>query len=113
MEDQLAARGCGVDVFLQAHEPDIMLIQVRDERNEVLERAAESVQSPDHQGIACAHVVHGVLQARPFRFRATRRIRENLLAASSRERVRLEVECLILGGNAGVAGLTHETQVSN
>src|SRR5260370_29049649 len=48
-------------------------------------------------------MTHGVLQARTLRYGAARRIREKLCATSPRERVRLEIERLILGGDAGVS----------
>jgi len=93
MEDEFTAGGRGVDVFLQAPEPDIVIAQVGDEGNEVLEGAPKAVQPPDDQRIPCPQVVQ----------RAARRIREELYATSPRERVRLEVERLVLGGDAGVS----------
>ena len=54
MEDELAARGRGVDVLLQAFETDILLAQVRDGGYELLERAPEPIQPPDDQRIPCS-----------------------------------------------------------
>ncbi len=90
-------------MLLQALEPDIVFAQLRDEGgNQVLERAAEPIQPPDHQGIPCPQVVHSVLQTGPLRLGTAHRIGEELLTTCLGERIGLEVEGLVLGGDAGV-----------
>jgi RibD C-terminal domain len=52
MEDELAARGGGVDRLLEAAEPDAAISQPIDDVDQVPQRPAEAVQFPDDQGVA-------------------------------------------------------------
>jgi hypothetical protein len=64
VEDQLAARGGGVDLFLQAAEPDLALGQAGDRVDQVAQGAAQSVQLPDDQGVAGAQLVQDLREDR-------------------------------------------------
>ena len=62
VEDQLAAGGGGVDLLLQAAEPDPVVGQAGDGVDQVAQGAAEPVQLPDDQGVAGAELVQGLLE---------------------------------------------------
>jgi hypothetical protein len=64
VEDQLAARGGGVDLLLQAA-PDPTLGQPGDGVDQVAQGAAEPVELPDDQGVAGAQLVQDLLKDRP------------------------------------------------
>ena len=70
--------------------------------DEVLERAAEAVEAPHDQGVADAKVGKRVMKARSLGG-AARGVLEDPLAADLGERVALEVERLVVGGDPGVA----------
>jgi hypothetical protein len=57
VEDELAARGSGVDRLLQAAEPDPALGEAGDGVDQVAQRPAQPVQLPDNQGVARAQLV--------------------------------------------------------
>jgi hypothetical protein len=92
MEGELTARGRGVDLLVQALEPNVTIAQVGHEGNKVLQCSPKPVQPPDNERIAGAQVLKGFLQAGTLRFGAARHIREDLLTPSLRERISLEVE---------------------
>ena len=71
-------------------------------RDEVLERSAESIEAPHDQGVPGAKVGKRVVKARALGG-AARGVFEDPFAASLRERVALEVEGLVVGGDPGVA----------
>jgi hypothetical protein len=52
MKDELAARGGGVDRLLEAAEPDATLGQAGDGVDQMPQRPAEVVESPDDEGVA-------------------------------------------------------------
>jgi hypothetical protein len=51
VEDQLAARGRGVDLLSGALKADAPLIEGGDQVNEMAKGTAESIEAPDHQGV--------------------------------------------------------------
>ena len=57
MEDELAARGGGVDRLLQAAEPDASVGQAGDGVDQMPQGAAEAVELPHDQGVAGAQLV--------------------------------------------------------
>src|SRR3954471_9134309 len=61
--EELAMRGRGVDVFRDGAERHFPPLQILQDANEVRERAAEAIQLPDHQHIACAQSGEAGLQA--------------------------------------------------
>src|SRR5262249_26271225 len=103
VENQLAARGRGVDALLQALEPDPQLVQFCGGDNQVLQGAAELIQPPGNQRVAGSQVLQRCLQARSLRFSAARFICKGFLATGMLERIGLEVERLVLRGDASVA----------
>ncbi len=70
---------------------------------EVLQASPETVQPPGHKGVASAQVAQGAVQSAPLGPRAGGGVLEGPLAAGPGEDVPLEVEALVLGGDAGVA----------
>src|SRR3954471_22959649 len=61
--EELAMRGRGVDAFREGAERHSPPLQVIQDANEVRERAAEAIQLPDHQHIACAQPSEAGFQA--------------------------------------------------
>jgi hypothetical protein len=61
VEDELAARGGGVDGLLEAAEPYALVGQVGDGVDQVAEGAAEAVEFPDDQGVAGAEPVQELI----------------------------------------------------
>ena len=57
MEDQLAARGGGIDRLLQAAEPNAALGQSGDGVDQMPQGPAQSVELPDDQGVAGPQLV--------------------------------------------------------
>ena len=70
VEDQLAARGRGVGMLLQAFEADAARIERVHGFDQVLERAAEPVELPDDEGVTLAQIVQRRLQAGAVGLRA-------------------------------------------
>jgi hypothetical protein len=64
MEDELAARGGGVDRLLEAPEPDPTLGEARDGVDQVPKGTTEPVQLPHDQGVAGAQLVQDLLEDR-------------------------------------------------
>ena len=62
VEDELAARGGGVDRLLEAAEPDPAVGQAGDGVDQVPQGAAEAVELPDDQGVAGAQLVQELLE---------------------------------------------------
>ena len=62
VEDELAARGGGVDRLLEAAEPDAAVGQAGDGVDQVPQGAAEAVEFPDDQGVARAELVQELLE---------------------------------------------------
>ena len=52
VEHQPAARGRRVDVLRQRAEPYLDLTKIREGRDEVLDRASESIQTPHNQRVS-------------------------------------------------------------
>lgn len=62
MEDQSAAGGGGVDVFLQGSKFDAAVLQLGELIDEVPNRPAQSVQAPDHQGAPGAQLIQELVE---------------------------------------------------
>ena len=60
----------GVDGVIQALQADLTLCQLADQLDQVLERAPEAIQFPDHHGITRTHVGQQFVQFRTGAFRA-------------------------------------------
>ena len=52
VENQTPSGGCGVDVLLQALQTHAGILQLLDQVDQVLDRAAKPVQPPDHHRVA-------------------------------------------------------------
>ncbi len=81
--------------------------QVGEGVDEVTQRAAQAVQSPDDQHVPVPQVVQCVSQARPFGLGAGGNIPVELLATRLVQGVFLQVERLLTSGNAGIANVIH------
>jgi len=103
VEDQLAARGSGVDRLLQATEPDPVLGQPGDGVDQVAQRAAQPVQLPDDQGVAGAELVQDLLEDWAVGAGAAGGLGEHPVAAGRGKGVDLQVRLLVGGGDASVA----------
>jgi hypothetical protein len=103
VEDELAARGGGVDLLLQAAEPDLMLGHAGDGVEQVAQGPGEPVELPDDQGVAGAELVQDLLEDRAVGAGAAGGLGEHPVAAGAVQGVDLEVRLLVGGGDAGVA----------
>lgn len=65
VEDQPPSRGGGVHLFGEAQEGDLAVFQLADDVDEVLQRSAEAVESPDDDGVSRPGPVEQVVQGRP------------------------------------------------
>lgn len=61
MEDELPAGGGRIDVLGDALEPDLPVCQSPDRFDEVGEGAAQPIQAPDDERIACPDVVESLI----------------------------------------------------
>jgi hypothetical protein len=103
VEDELAARGGGVDGLLQAVEPDATVGQAGDGVDQVAQGPAEMVKLPDDQGVAGAELVQDLLEDGAVGGRAAGGLDKDPVAAGALQRVDLQVWLLVGGGDAGVA----------
>ena len=103
VEDQLAAAGGGVDLLGQALEADPPLLQPSDRLDQVWERSPETIELPDDEGVPRADVAERLLETWPIGLGAAGGVGEDPLAAGLFQRILLEREGLIMGGDAGIA----------
>src|SRR4051794_37129692 len=95
MEDELPATGGGVDLLLYRAEANAPVDESGDRLDQVWQRAAETVQSPHHQGVACSKMGERLGETRPVRDGAGCRVGVELLTTGDSERVLLQGEGLI------------------
>ena len=103
VEDQLAAGGGGVDRLGQRAKPDALRFQPVDGRDQVLERATQAIEPPDHDRVARTHIGEGGVDAGARGGGAGRDVGEDLATAGDGESVLLQIEGLVPGGDAGIA----------
>jgi hypothetical protein len=103
VETPTCRRGGGVDLLLQAAEPDATLGQAGDGVDQVTQRPAKAVQLPDDQGVAGAELVQQLLEDRVVGAGAAGGLGEDPVAAGRGEGVDLQVWLLVGGGDASVA----------
>src|SRR5579875_784786 len=108
MKYQSAAGTSGVDRLGERTEPDAALLQVVDDLHQILERAGEPVEFPDHQRIALAQHSQAGNQFRAVTAGASGLLLEHLLAAARRQGILLKRRVLVLRANASVAN-DHQT----
>ena len=104
VEDELAPGRGGVDGFRQRDEAAAGFANGVDDLDEMRQAAAESVESPNHERSARPHGRQGVGQARPLYCRpGYALVLEHHLAPGSAQSVPLQIEVLLLCGDAGIA----------
>jgi len=103
MKLKLARAGGGVNVFFEASETHLLVLQPLDFGDQVLEGAAEPVEAPDDKGIPGTSVLDSVFQARPLGRRAAQLVGKDLCAAGFFQRIELEVHLLLAGRDPSVA----------
>ena len=69
----------------------------------MFDTSAKPVQFPDNQGVAVAESLLYFRESRPLGMTSADLVVEDLLAACLPERLGLEIEILVLGGDAGIA----------
>jgi hypothetical protein len=111
VKDELPTRCGGVDALGERAEADATLVEVRERRDEVLQRAPQPVEPPDDERVTGAEMVERLGEARPVTLRTGSGVAEDAVAAGRCKRVELEVEGLFPGRNARVAS-KHKASVS-
>ena len=89
MKEEPACRRAGVNAIRQALEVLAQPFQIGGKVDLLLDRAAKSIQFPDHKGITMAHVINCLPQAWAITSRAAQLVAKYLGAASSIERFQL------------------------
>jgi hypothetical protein len=108
VEDELSAGAGGVQLLVEAAKADAVLLETRDDLDEVPQGSSQTVESPDDQGIPRPEAVEGLGQLRTIGLSAGGALDEDLVAAGGGELVDLEVGVLIDGRDSRVAeGLLH------
>jgi hypothetical protein len=105
VKHQFATAGCRIEVFLETLEANTPLRQVRDDLDEMAERAPEAVQLPDQEHVAFAQVGEHGLQDGALDSCPTDDLLIHLPAAGLPEGVELEGEALLLRAHPGVPNL--------
>jgi hypothetical protein len=103
VEDQFSTAGGGVDLLGQALETDAPLLQPSDRLYKVWERSPETIELPDHERVTRADVAECLFQAITLSGGAAGGIGEDAIATGLCERILLECEGLIMGGDACIA----------
>ena len=96
---------CGVDGVGQRLKPNALFSQVRHGGDQVRQRPAEPIQTPNQKGVASVQASERLLKAGSFRAGPGALIGEDILGARSTKRVELQVEVLLSGGDAGISNL--------
>jgi hypothetical protein len=65
MEDELAARGGGIDRFLETPETDAAVAEAGDGIDQVAQGATQPIKPPHHKGVARTKLVQELLEAEP------------------------------------------------
>ena len=103
VEDQAPAGSRRVDALAQGAKVDASLAQIAHHVDQMRQRAAQTVEFPDHEHIAGLGGLQRTGQTGPFYDRARHLILEGLRTARSGEGAPLQVQVLVLGRDAGVA----------
>jgi len=107
LEHELAARRSDIDGVLQRNQVQPAAAQVLDDLNQVLGGAPQPVQPPDNYGIAGPGVRQQLFPVRLVGLHAGNRIGVDVVAAGLAQGVKLQVEHLLAGADAGVAEFLH------
>jgi len=81
MKDEFPATSRGVNVFSEAFETNLSLIQGSYGFYQVFERSAQTIKSPDHQRITCAHEFDCPFQLLTIRSGSAGNVGKDALAA--------------------------------
>ena len=103
MEDELAARRGGIDVFLQTAEPDVAALKLSDGVHEMAQRATQPIELPNDQRVARPQMVENLGQLRSFVEGAAGRVHKQAVAVSRAKSIELQVGVLVGGRYARVA----------
>src|SRR5215204_6718556 len=96
MKDQLTPRGRGVDILLQALEPDASSQQVTHRVNQVRQRATQAVEFPDHERVTGPTLLERLGQAGPLRLGSTGDIGKKAFTTDGLQCIFLEVKVLVV-----------------
>ena len=102
VEEEAPGRRAGVDGVGEAPELDALLVQLADQIDKLLDRAAQPVELPDDQGVALTQHFERFAQARTVCPCAAHLILEDLLASGLGQGFTLQLKVLILRGNARI-----------
>ena len=80
-----------------------MLLEPGHGGDQILERAPQPIEAPDHEGVASAQEFADLVEPGPHGIGAGRGVGDDLLAAGLPQRVALKVEVLVLGGHTRIA----------
>lgn len=103
MEDELAAGGGGIDLLGETFEANSPPLQLGDGLDQVLERAAQPIESPDDQGVALPYIRERLIESRSALLGAGHDVSMDRLTPRRGEGILLQIEDLFPGGNAGVS----------
>lgn len=98
---QAAGGGRGVDALAQGSDRDLVLLQSRDDVDQVAHAAPEAVQAPDDERVAGRQLLQTGIELRPDRIDPD--VLVDAFAAGVLERVELEREVPRAGADARVA----------
>ena len=103
MKDQFPSARGRINILGEAFEADAPLMEGRDGFDQVLERAAEPIESLDDQRIALAQIEQGILESWAFGHAAADGVGERLPTPSFRKRILLKIQCLLKRGDPRIA----------
>lgn len=99
---------CGIDGVGQRLKPDALFSQVRHSGDQMRQRPAEPIQTPNQKGVASVQASERLLKAGSFRAGPGALIVEDVLGARSTKRVELQVKALLSSGDAGISNFHAE-----
>ena len=103
MKDQLSAGGRGVDLLGERLKTDPTLVERADGFEKMGEGTAQPIQAPDDEHVTGPELLQGLVQTGSLGLGAADGIGERAFTPCLLESVTLEIEGLLLGGDAGVA----------
>ena len=106
VEDELASRARGVDLLLRTDQIDLTGAEPVDDLEQLLERAAEAIQTNDTQAVAGTGVIEQLVQAETVKRTTGDDILENTDGAGRFQSLMLSASVLLAGGDPGVAELS-------
>ena len=109
MENEPPGRRAGFNLLGQGFEVDLTLFELCDKADEVGQIAPKPVEPPDDEGVSLAEAFEASFKLRPADVLAACLFFVHLPAFGVLEGVPLQVERLVVGGDAGVA----DAHVSN